>query len=1000
VTETRPGPATSAREFQVAASLFVLSGACGLAYQVVWVKLLALQFGSSAWSISTVLAAFMAGLGLGSWWAGRRADKIGRPFLVYGLLELGIALFGLISIPVLDRLDLLVAPLYLMLQGHFAVFVLIRFLLSFVLLIGPTVLMGASLPVLVVGLARRGNFQQTVGLLYGFNTLGAALGVIVTGFVLLPLIGLAGTIGVSVGVGFLVVAIALAWDYQAGRADSEPATETEPASSPPLEVLPAAPTGKVGGLHIALMIAGALGIYYEIIWTRLLASIVGSSTYAFSIILTTFLLGIAIGGLLAGGPLAPSRGRRVWLGLLMAFSSLTVVAGLFLINSLPEMFLGIARNSQGRLWYLFLSQGVVSGSLVILPTIAMGVTLPLAIATYRAETGASGEAVGGLYAANTMGGILGSVLAGFICLPWLGVQQSIVAGGVLGLLVAVGLVLSERSVALGRRLLLGAGLVGMLGLLVGVTPKLDQHHLQFGIFRKILKTKKVIEEGPDLLFIRDGTSSTVSIFRDDATTFLKVNGKTDASSRDDLPTQYLLGHLPLLLCQSPKKVCVIGYGSGATVRAVAAYPVTQIDVVELEQVVIDTSHYFRAINDDVLDDKRVALHLEDGRSFLRYRRTMYDVIISEPSNPWVVGVSALFTTEYYQMVKARLAPGGRFCQWIQSYEISSGTLRVMLSTLAEVFPHLQLFRLEGDLICVAANGPIRADPARLARGFKLPAVRQTLERIRIRNPYELFMSYNATFPAAREQFASDIRNRDGNLWLEYRAPIEMYRGTTGAEIKVISADKMLEGYGRYFFPGSNRDELAIQIASSVARLAPEQHRWIVDLLPLVKRHSARMRIRQLIEQAEKRWMLIKLNPSRIAQALKQLKEEGLAHNVVQKMQAVLVGEPRNFKALRLLAEAEIQLKRHTSAVRHLRAAIALYPLDFIAQTHLGLLLDDPEILDRALEINPTYLPANRRRIAQLRAAGKVAAAEVLQERARQCMPWKRYRDLIASLGEH
>ena len=260
--------------------LFLLSGAAALAYEVVWVKLLTLQFGSAAWSISTVVASFMAGLGAGGAWAGRRADRIQRPLRAYALLELGIALFGMISVPLLKNIARILDPLYKLTDGYFALFVLLQFLLSFAMLAVPTFLMGASLPLLIVAVSKEEAFRRSVALFYGINTLGAAVGTLVTGFIFLPVLGISAAVWVAVVAGILVAGGAMLLDRRMGPrpASMEHRRSASNAQMPRL-------------LLAALAIAGCLGLCYQIAWTRLLIPVVGSSVYAFTIILTTVLLG-------------------------------------------------------------------------------------------------------------------------------------------------------------------------------------------------------------------------------------------------------------------------------------------------------------------------------------------------------------------------------------------------------------------------------------------------------------------------------------------------------------------------------------------------------------------------------------------------------------------------------------------------------------------------------------------------------------------------------------
>ena len=411
----------------------------------------------------------------------------------------------------------------------------------------------------------------------------------------------------------------------------------------------------------------------------------------------------------------------------------------------------------------------------------MGATLPLGIAAWRNEISSDGWAVGGIYAANTAGAILGSVLAGFALLPWLGATDLVRFSSVLGMAAALVLLLVDQSDPFKRRLTLAAVAAASLVPFLLASPDTDITNLQRGVFRRVQSGGTAAQAKTTLLFAREGTNATVTVFRTPNSTVLKVNGKADASTGSDMDHQYLIGHLPMFLHPDPQKVCIIGYGSGATVHAVATHPrVSTVDVVEIEQAVVDASPYFESINHDVLKDPRVMLYTEDGRNFLRHRQTVYDVIVSQPSNPWIAGVSSLFTTEYYQAVQSRLAPDGVFCQWMQSYETSAETIGAILNTLASEFSHIAVFSVAGHLICLASQQPFSGTASHDAKLFSAPAVQASLKRIHITNPFDLFASAHMSHPRNADAFHSAVTNTDDNLWLEYRAPIEMYRGESAA----------------------------------------------------------------------------------------------------------------------------------------------------------------------------------------------------------------------------
>jgi len=980
---------------RAACLLFFFSGASSLIFEVVWVKLLTVQFGSSAWSISTVVASFMAGLALGSAWAGRRADRIAHPFRVYAALELGIGLFGLLSISILGQLDRMIAPIYTALLGQFGLFVLVRFLISFSVLLVPTFLMGASLPVLVAGLTRSESVRQRVGLLYGVNTLGAAFGVAAAGFYLLPRLGLSGsTLAAAVASGLVALGAMLCHRVL------KPVLSVEQAATPE------APAGAVPrDLLAVLVLSGCVSIGWEIACVRLLAPILGSSTYAFSIILTTFLIGIGLGGLLSASPLAPREAYRAGLGWLLTLCALGMLGGLFYANQLPEWMVVLARSSGRQPGWLFAAQGLLVGAMLLLPACCLGAALPLAIAGWQAETGSVGRAVGGIYAANTLGAIGGSLATGFLLLPYLGASGTIKLCAGLAQLAGCGMLLADPSGPPRRRALRALGGAGLLGMLCLLTPNVDLQALHRGVFRALLsESGKTASQSGDLLYAREGISATVTVYRSPDVTTLKVNGKSDASTGTDLTTQYLLGHLPMFLCKSPRTACVIGYGSGATVRAVAAHSgLERVDVVELEPAVSDASHYFNSINDKVLQDRRVFLHHEDGRAFLRYRPARYDVLISEPSNPWIAGVSALFTREFYQLARARLAAGGIFCQWIQTYELSRETLNGMIRTLAEVFPHVVLFRSTANLLCLAADAPIIGSPERYRQRMADPAVRETLARIRITNPYQLLMRYEGSLPADRRVWLSGRTNTDDNLWLEYRAPIEMYLGVT-PQLTALAPPVYLDRLRSAFFAGQSREVVAIGLARALAKLIPSQVKRIEGMAGTFGHGPTQQALNDEAARARRRRRTIGRELQLLREAHKHIRSQPVtAIRLLQKLLAVI---PSDGRAYRLLGQAYLFDGQPARAERAFREAIRVQPLDYLSRVQLGRLLYRSNrsrqanlLLAEAVEINPRSVQAWLGRIIYMMLGGGQAAAEKLIDEAEVALGQRSFRELRALIEQ-
>ena len=910
-----------------AALLFFFSGATSLVYEVVWVKVLALEFGATAWSMSIVIASFMAGLGVGGFWGGRWAERFPRPILIYALLEAAVALYGWLSLSWLTGMHDVVGPLYRDWGGASGLFVLARFGLAFGVLFFPTFLMGASLPLLVVALAGHRHFRERVSWLYGINTLGAALGVLFAGLWALPRFGVRGTVAITVVLGLVIAVAALLLDrWGSSRLPKHPSMGAS-SRKPGKQIL--------WLVTFAVFMGGGLSIAYQISWTRLLVTVVGSSTYAFTNILATFLVGIGLGGCAATLPLLHRFPPKLLLAASLGVTSLTVLAGLFVVNHLPSLFFELSHGLGDRVGQLLAAQTAIVAGLILVPTLAMGLGLPLAMAAWREDREERGEAVGGMISANTLGAIIGSLVAGFLLLPWLGPQGSIELAAVLGMGVAALLGIGSLPPGSRKKAWRVAGVGGaVLGLLLLLVPNPDHQEIHRGVFRSVMaQGEEQTRRDGDLIFSEVGVTSTVTVHRSPSSTSLRINGKVDATTSGDLETQLALGHLPLFLHPKPQGVCVIGFGSGATVHAVSTHPeVKEIDVVELEGAVLNAAPHFESVHHGVLEDARVSVHLEDGRGFLRYGEKAYDVIISEPSNPWMSGVSSLFTSEFYRMVRERLNPGGRFCQWVQFYELSQQTLQGMLYTLTSEFPHVMVFCTKSDLICVASDRPITTTMEASGARFSDPNISKSLARVQIEHPLELFSGLLRSHPEDRDLFEAEGPNTDDRLWLEYRAPLEMYRGLS-PELVLLDIEDQLARMEKVL-PGVSMKVNALSLGTAISRANPHFYPQIGALAEL-HHEDAKLSssLAELHRATKDRVIARSKEPQRLAELDALINEKRLAE-VAELSRRILKGDPTHNHAHRTLGWALIGQGKLREGAHHLGAALFYQPDDFDALARL------------------------------------------------------------------
>ncbi|MSR46414.1 MAG: hypothetical protein EXS13_05030 [Planctomycetes bacterium] len=703
----------------IAAGCMFVSGTAALLYEVLWVRDLGYTFGGSAEALSAVVAAFLAGLALGAFVAGRRVRAQGGLLKVYAILELVIALYAPLAPWVIAKVDTLFLSELLGASGG-AGALAPRFALTFVALLPATACMGATLPVLCTAFS--GGIEKTgalIGRLYGWNTLGGVLGCLLAGFILVEKVGLWRSRCIAALLNLLLAA--LAWRLApaldaafAARSAKNPARGkgTRPTlNDPPRVRLPwLAWAG-------ALIATSAFSITLEFGWTRLMALGVGGTTYAFSIVLALYLAGLGCGAL-AYSALA-GRGARPLPTLIAAqllLALLLLVVQPFLDEQIARIGVvlfeatnSIAGNSavaRGRLALEFGAQ------LVLLPALLLGIAFP-ALADLRVGTRDEiGRGLGSAYLLSTMGGVAASLATHFWLMPRCGLEELLTLAAI-GCGTVGALLLAVRG---GWRNVLAAG-----GLLLAIAAggfalhdhgRWDPRAIYGGVG---LYGADALKPDRKLLSVRDGASCSVAVFQQKDERSLAVNGKVDATSRGDMGTQLLLAWLPQLLARDSKEVFVLGYGAGVTAAAAARYGGAVI-CAEIEAEVLAASHWFAAVNDNAHADPRITLVTDDGRALLRRAPQRFDVITTEPSNPWLAGMASLFTVEFYELCRERLAAGGVLCQWVQLYWSSPDDYQAIFATLGSVFPHVAIWKTtSGDTLMLGAMEPLLLDPAALAK---------------------------------------------------------------------------------------------------------------------------------------------------------------------------------------------------------------------------------------------------------------------------------------------
>lgn len=775
---------------------FILSGATGLVYEILWARMLGLVFGATTFAISAVLAAFMGGLALGSALAGRFAERIKRPLLAYGLMEIGIALYAL-AVPFLFRL---VDTVYILIwhqfePGYYA-FNVWRFVLSCAVLLIPTTLMGATLPVLSAAILRSAEHGQTsIARLYTCNLVGAIIGTLSAGFFLLPQLGVRATIWTAAFLNLLIGLASFIIERKgatavksSGKASLLSATRDESDAIETRAVLP----GMKFWLWCAF-VSGFVTIGTQVAWTRVLTMVIGSSTYAFSIVVALFLIGLSGGAYLVGR-------RKVYRNLRWTICKvellivLSLLLSLWATNRTPQLMVNLGINLSINSWLGLLAlQAFVAAILLLVPALLMGMVMPLVLVwASEAREEDSVRLVGRSYAVNTLGAITGAFGAGFLLIPKGSTRLTILTAAALCLVVA-GIAFETARARVDKDLFtsLKAGATcALIVLLLFIAPPLNLGALSIGAYdglvRVLAKSQGSVAESEErkfspetnrLLYYREGPTATVSVREDWGIRSLAINGRANASDKDDMPTQVMVGMIPLLIAPRIDNGLMVGFASGVSTGSMLQSPLKTLECVELEPTTREASKFFNHVNNQPLNDQRLRLLIDDARTYLHVTDRRYDVIVSEPSHPWVPGVANLFTKEFFELARARLNDEGVFVQWVQIYQLSTENLRTVLATYQSVFPHVMMFRVGGaargkDLILVGSRAPLNF--TRMGERLTDERMRAEMARVGINGAEDVLAWYVCDEKELGPAVAGAVINTDDNMRVENRAPREAF----------------------------------------------------------------------------------------------------------------------------------------------------------------------------------------------------------------------------------
>ncbi|WP_461351901.1 fused MFS/spermidine synthase [Bradyrhizobium sp. USDA 4454] len=787
---------------------------------MLWFKQLQFVLGSATVSVSVTVASFFFGLSLGSALGGRVADTVSRPLTIYGFLELALAIVSLAVTALLSHWSTWVGWLSPMLDLESPLRLPLMVALSLAILSLPTMLMGATLPFLVKFLTRtQTDLANRIGLLYGFNTLGAAIGTLTVGFVLMGLCGITGSSLVAAALYLCVGGVALLVARSASPIVAVTATVPVPTAAPAHD--------RTSILIAIFACSGFVSIAYEVVWFRFLTNVSTSSVYAFSGMLGVYLLGLVIGALICARLLAPRKDQL--LRYLAVTQLLIAVAA-----TLTVAILGKARTVGVTLSPIVSGfmpvqvQELLGGDVpfflicaiaLLLPTTLIGISFPLASELTVMQMNALGRRIGTLYALNTIGGVLGSLAAGFLLIPYLGSQGALTALIVLNVLLFVATTLSQPDI-LRQRTLWRQGAIAA-SIIAASLLLLTPHYLQ-----RVLTAI----EGGDVLELRETKQATFAVveYREKAAgTYqqLVVNSKSYANNRPE-GRRYMaaMGHYPVLLHQGPVKTAVvICIGTGTTVGAVSTHQELQsIDAVDLASTVFEVAPHFVPINQQFYQNPKVHQIVADGRHFLLGTKESFDVITLEPPPPHDAGVINLYTEEFYALAKQRMRPGAVLAQWVP-LDFNRGILpKMILKAMMGQFKHVSLWlpsRMEG--VAIASDEPLTIDPRTLAMRMSKPGVADDLTANGLGEPEDFL----ATFIAADAKLAAFVG--DVPTLTDDRPRLEYYNWYPLSPISVDELKRLREPVEAYL-AGTRIDEARLDTARTVANAILDEHKATAD----------------------------------------------------------------------------------------------------------------------------------------------------------------------------
>lgn len=768
--------------YWVCSVLFLISGFSGLVYEVIWFKRFAHVWGNSILAIAAVVTSFLFGLGIGARVIGRLADRSAKPLFWYGIFECLIGILAFIIPFEIHWLYRVSSILYPTLQNYPVFHYLIRFAFTFLVIGPPCILMGGTLPLLIKQFTPRStSLKATTGWFYAINTIGAAFGCYLTGFHLLPSIGLywSNTLAVFLNLAVGVVTIVITRHFKT-NVSPQHNLSSEPENFEPIIVNTSIMPCSARNLYTTVAITGFASLILQMIWVRQLSLILGGSTYAFTAVLFVFLIGISVGSLCF----------HIWLRKLsnLVYAPMYVILGIIISTAIgyfliPHLtyIIGLIQPLRSSQIFNAAASIAVSSVLQFLPVFGMGLLFPIFVHLTRMQSENAGKAVGNIYAWNTLGTIIGASVTCTLLIPYLGILSTIR----LAIILYFSALIIQLPENANRRILsqiLPATLA--FGLILFIMKPNDPMVTNSGMYLYGYSPPEKLKSTHKTLYFSEGASCNVLVLESDKHRSLRINGKVDASNGEDMSMQLGLAYFPRFLLPNAQRVLNIGFGSGTTAGASLLFPDTEVICCEIEPEVFAASKYFSAVNHKPEDSPYFTMIYDDGRSYLQGTNEKYDLILSEPSNPWISGVSNLFTKEFYEISKSKLNKHGILAQWIQLYALTTSEYALVVRTLLSVFPHCALVYISGgDTFLLASTSPLSMTEETLHEAQLLVDEQNEIQadlkkyfgtdRVATLLLHRLILGKEGLSRLA-DINSSQIVNTDTNMRLEYAAPLHLF----------------------------------------------------------------------------------------------------------------------------------------------------------------------------------------------------------------------------------